>query len=79
MTRLKIKVKLTGILASSAKFREREIEMPEGTTIGEALNIIHLPVSGEWTKSSVNGSLRGKNYVLNDGDELMFFPVGGGG
>ena len=79
MTRLKIKVKLTGILAASAGFREKEIEMPEGTTIAEALTIINIPVSGEWTKSSVNGSLRGKNYVLNDGDELLFFPVGGGG
>ena len=70
---MKIKVKLTGILASSAGFREREIEMLEGTTI------INLPVSGQWTKSSVNGSLRSKNYALNDGDELLFFPVGGGG
>ena len=76
---MKIKVKLKGILASSAGFREREIEMPEGTTIAEALNIINLPVSGEWTKSSVNGRLRGKSCVLNDGDELLFFPVGGGG
>ena len=76
---MKIKVKLTGILAASAGFREIEIEMPEGTTIVEALNIINLPVSGQWTKSSVNGSLRSKNYALNDGDELLFFPVGGGG
>ncbi len=76
---MKIIVKLTGILAASAGFREREIEMPEGTTVVEALNIINLPVSGEWTKSSVNGSLCGKQHVLNDGDELMFFPVGGGG
>jgi len=53
--------------------------MPEGTTIAEALNIINLPVSGEWTKSSVNGRLRGKSCVLNDGDELLFFPVGGAG
>jgi len=76
---LKIKVKLTGILAASAGFREKTIEVQDGTTIAEALKIINLPVSGYWIKNSVNGSLRDKRYVLNDGDNLLFFPVGGGG
>lgn len=76
---MKIKVKLTGILAASAGFREKTIEVADGTTIAEALKIINLPVSGDWIKNSVNGSLRDKRYVLNDGDNLLFFPVGGGG
>lgn len=74
-----IKVKLTGILAASAGYREKVFELPEGTTIGETLKLINLPVSGAWTKSSVNGNVREKNYVLKNGDELLFFPVGGGG
>jgi molybdopterin converting factor small subunit len=43
------------------------------------MKIIELPVSGAWTRSSVNGKLRDRNYVLKDGDELFIFPVGGGG
>ncbi|MGD9569863.1 MAG: MoaD/ThiS family protein [Sedimentibacter sp.] len=76
---MKIKVKLTGLLAASAGFREKTIDLPEGTNIGETLKFINLPVSGSWTKSSVNGRLCEKGYVLKDGDELLFFPVGGGG
>lgn len=76
---MKVKVKLTGILAATAGYREKMIEVPYGITIAEALRIIDLPVSGDWIKNSVNGRLRDKSHVLNDGDELLFFPVGGGG
>lgn len=77
--KMKIYVKLTGLLAASAGFREKTFEFPEGTTISEVFILINLPVGGAWTKSSVNGKLKDKNFVLNDGDELLFFPVGGGG
>jgi len=76
---MKINVRLTGLLASSAGFREKVFDLSEGTTISEVFTLINLPVSGAWTKSSVNGKLKDKNYVLKDGDELLFFPVGGGG
>lgn len=76
---MKIKVKLTGILAASAGFREKTVELPGGITVAEALKIINLPVSGDWIKTSVNGRLCNKRHVLTDGDELLFFPVGGGG
>lgn len=76
---MEIKVELTGLLAASANFRKKTIEVPDGTTIAEALKIINLPVSGNWIKHSVNGKLINKRYVLKDGDNLLFFPVGGGG
>lgn len=76
---MEIKIELTGLLAASANFREKIIDMPDGATIAEVLKIINLPVSGDWIKSSVNGKLRDKRYVLKDGDNLLFFPVGGGG
>ena len=76
---MKIIVRLTGLLSASAGFREKVFDLKEGTTISEVFILINLPVSGAWTKSSVNGKLKDKNYVLKDGDELLFFPVGGGG
>jgi len=76
---MKVKIRLSGLLAASVSFNERMMELPEGTTIAEAMKIIELPVSGAWTGSSVNGKLRDRNYVLKDGDELFIFPVGGGG
>lgn len=76
---MKVKIRLKGLLAASAGFKERIIELPEGTTIGDTITLIDLPVSGTWTRSSVNGRLRDKNHVLQDSDELLLFPVGGGG
>lgn len=66
-------------MAASAGFKERIIELPEGTTIGDTIALIGLPVSGTWTRSSVNGRLRYKTHVLQDDDELLIFPIGGGG
>lgn len=74
-----VKIRLKGLLAASAGFKERTVELPEGTTILEAMRFIALPVSGSWTLSSVNGRLKNKTHVLQDGDELLFYPVGGGG
>jgi len=76
---VKVKIKLTGLLAASAGFREKIVELPNDFTISEAIVFINLPVSGTWTKSSVNGNLREKSYVLREGDELLLFPIGGGG
>jgi molybdopterin converting factor small subunit len=76
---LKVKLRLNGLLAASAGFKEKTIDLPEGITIGETIQYIGLPVSGVWTRSSVNGKLKEKTYVLQEGDDLLFFPVGGGG
>lgn len=76
---MKVKIKLTGLLAASAGFKEKAVELPNDFTISEAIAFINLPVSGTWTKSSVNGHLREKSYVLREGDELLLFPIGGGG
>lgn len=76
---MNITIKLTGLLAASVGFREKVIQFPDNITISEAIDFINLPVSGAWTKSSVNGHLQNKSYVLKEGDELLLFPVGGGG
>lgn len=76
---LEVKIRLNGLLAASAGFKEKSLELPEGTTILESMQLIALPVGSAWTRSSVNGRLRDKTHVLQDGDELLLFPVGGGG
>lgn len=76
---MKVKIKLTGLLAASVGFKEKIIELPEGSTIADTMIFLKLPVSGTWTRSSINGKLKNKSYVLKEDDELLFFPVGGGG
>lgn len=74
-----VNIKLTGLLAASCGFREKRFDFPNDFTIADAMEYIKVPVSGSWTRSSVNGSLKQKTYVLQDGDELFLFPIGGGG
>lgn len=76
---MKVKVRLTGLLAASCGFREKIADIPNDFTIAETITFMNIPVSGTWTKSSVNGSLKNKSYVLQEGDELYLFPIGGGG
>jgi molybdopterin converting factor small subunit len=76
---MKVKVRLTGLLAASCGFREKVVDIPNDFTIAEAITFMNIPVSGIWTKSSVNGSLKNKSYVLQESDELYLFPIGGGG
>lgn len=79
MIDLEVKIRMNGLLAASAGFKEKTLELPEGTPILEVMGLIALPVGSAWIRSSVNGKLRDKAHVLQDGDELLLFPVGGGG
>jgi len=74
-----ITVKLVGLLAGAAGFREKAIETPDGTTAWDIFTRLALPVGEQWTRISVNNRLSPKNKVLNDGDTVLFFPIGGGG
>lgn len=74
-----ITVKLTGLLAGAAGFKEKTMETPEGTTAGDVFSLLALPVGDKWTRISVNNRLAAKNKLLSEGDEVFFFPIGGGG
>ncbi|MDR0448584.1 MAG: MoaD/ThiS family protein [Treponema sp.] len=74
-----ITVKLTGLLAGAAGFREKTMEITAGMTAGDVFSGLALPASGQWNRISVNNRLAAKSQELRDGDTILFFPIGGGG
>ena len=76
---MKITVKLTGLLAGAAGFREKTLEVSDGTSAGNVFSLLALPVGEQWTRISINKRLAVKSQILNEGDEIFFFPIGGGG
>lgn len=76
---MNVKIRLSGLLASSAGYKDTEKEIGDGTTAGELFIELGIPVSGDWVRISVNGVLRDRKHVLKDGDDVLYFPVGGGG
>jgi len=54
------------------------VVLPEGTTIAQLVERLDLP--GDQVKVVfVNGTVRQKDHVLGDGDEIGVFPPVGGG
>lgn len=76
---LKVRLRLAGLLASAAGYKIKDVELDDFVTAGELFMSLSLPVSGDWVRISVNGVLRDRKHVLKDGDEILYFPVGGGG
>ncbi len=74
-----VTIRLSGLLASAAGYKRIVIEIGEGATTGEVFMTLGIPVSGDWVRISVNGVLKDRKHVLKDGDEILYFPVGGGG
>ncbi|HVI41946.1 MAG TPA: hypothetical protein VM577_14945 [Anaerovoracaceae bacterium] len=69
---MKINIKLAGSSADTSGFHEQIIEIPEGSTISQAIECAHLQ-NDFWTQ--VHGQWRDRSYILNDCDELLlFFP-----
>ena len=74
-----ITVKLVGLLAGAAGFKEKALEASDGTTAWDVFSQLALPVGEQWTRISVNNRLAAKSQILKDGDVILFFPIGGGG
>lgn len=56
------------------------IEMPEGSTLGDVLNVIKCsPAKARLRLVSVNGERAPLNKVLHDGDVVGFFTLVTGG
>jgi molybdopterin converting factor small subunit len=74
---MKVKIKL---FATLRKFGpdEQEIELPDGATVDDAINMLNLPVKISLLKI-VNGEHRPPKHPLKDGDELALFPPIAGG
>ena len=76
---MNITVKLTGLLAGAAGFREKTMETSDGTSAWDLFTRLSLPVGEGWTRISINNRLANKKQLLYDGDTILFFPIGGGG
>ena len=74
-----ITVKLTGLLAGAAGFKEKNMEIDEGRTAGDVFSQLALPVNAQWTRISINNKIAAKTQKLQDKDSILFFPAGGGG
>lgn len=54
------------------------VELAEGATAGRLLELLNLPTNLVKVVF-VNGIIRDRDYVLQDGDEVGLFPPVGGG
>ena len=74
---MKVKIKLFATLRKYGP-DEQTIDLPEDSTIGDAINTLSLPENYPLLKI-VNGEHRPPAYTLKEGDELALFPPIAGG
>ena len=74
---MKVKVKLFASLRTFGP-DEQVLELPDGTTIDDVVQILKIPVTIRLLKI-VNGEHRPANHVLHEADELALFPPIAGG
>lgn len=76
-TRMKITVKLYAVL-QLGRFREKELDYPAGTKVGDVINDLDLPAE-HVDILLVNGSHVDKEYLLQEGNILSLLPMVEGG
>jgi molybdopterin converting factor small subunit len=74
---MKVKIKLFASLRNFGP-EEQEVDLPDGATVDDAINMLNLPVHFALLKI-VNGEHRPPKHSLKDGDELALFPPIAGG
>ena len=75
--RMKITVKLFAVLQVE-RFREKELDYPAGTKVGDVVNDLDLPAE-HVDILLVNGSHVDRESLLQDGDILSLLPMVEGG
>jgi len=76
--RVKLYATLSRYLSNKAPGIPVEIEVPKGTTVGELVNVLKLPLE-EVKLFFVKGRARPIDWPLEPGDEVGIFPLIGGG
>ena len=81
---MKVRIRLFAMLREKAGWRERELELPHGSSIEDAWRQLSAEVPAlEPTRSSVRFALNRRyaaaDQVLTDGDELALIPPVAGG
>ena len=79
-----VKVKFWSYFSDLTENRETTLELAEGTTLGELHSMVlkqfpKLAKMKNSTLKAVGVEYQNDNYVLNDGDEVAFYPPVTGG
>ena len=77
-----IHVKAYGDLRRYLPEAERDsgarVELPDGATLVQMLDVLHLPYQSAWL-IGVNDEIVELHHLLKDGDEIeLMLPIGGG-
>ena len=76
---MRVTVRLFAGLRERAGTGERELELPEGSTVGDAWTALELGDEPAGLLYAVNRSYVGREQALTDGDELAVIPPVSGG
>jgi molybdopterin synthase catalytic subunit len=81
---MQIKIRLFAMLRQQAGWRERDFELPEGATVGDAWTALAtqtpaLTAQREHVRFALNREYATADQPLSDGDELAFIPPVAGG
>lgn len=74
-----IEVRLKGMLASAAGFREKQMVVEENINIYGLLDILKITMKPSWLITSVNNRIVKKSENLKEGDIVEILIAGGGG
>ena len=77
---MKVKVYLTSIGDRSVLNDRKELDLPEGATLGTALRKLKIPrLAGHLPLISINSKQASPKVMLSEGDIITFFGVHVGG
>jgi len=63
-------VRVEVVLAWPDRYLRRELELPEGCTVAEAMEMAALDVAGETVATAVHGVLTRPTQALREGDRV---------
>ncbi len=74
-----IRVKIVAPFTISQADSSGEVDIPDRTTVGRLLRLLHAPLYAHVLPVVVNGSQAGRRRMLKNGDLVIFLvPISGG-
>ncbi len=74
-----VRVKIVAPFKISEADSNGEVELPDRTTVGRLIGVLHAPLYAYVLPVAVNGAQAGRRYLLKEGDLVVFvLPYSGG-
>ncbi len=74
-----VRVKVVAPFIISQADSGGEVELPDRTTVGRLIRLLHVPLYAHVLPVVVNGSQAGRRKILKNGDLVVFLvPISGG-